>query len=171
MAKKLDMTHEVRLTRYVCFIRFAISWLERGFSAASCIFIMTPWFMNLWCVWRQHSHTGTLIGQTQRHTITQHSLMGDLIKPEGKCNYMQPSSALFCNVIPTCCLWVESLCAYDAIAHDALAVWIHRDANTLKNLLGDEFRLSGCLNILFFNEIAYLATLRPPLVWWLQVIK
>lgn len=68
------------------------------------------------CLETAFTHRHSLTGQTHRHTITQHSLKSDLIKPEGRCNYMQPSSALLSIVMATCCLWVESLCAHAAVA-------------------------------------------------------
>lgn len=68
-------------------------------------------------VGRQYSHIHTFSsGCTQAHTTTQYSLKGDLIKPEGRCNYMQPSCALFSIVMATRRLWTESPCASAAAA-------------------------------------------------------
>lgn len=60
------------------------------------------------CLEIAFTHTFTH-GRTHRHTITQYSLKVDLIKPEGKCNYVQPSSALFSFVMATFCLLTELL--------------------------------------------------------------
>lgn len=79
------------------------------------------------------THRASIHGADTRATLSHNShLRGDPIRPEGRCNYMQPSSALCSIVMATRRLWAESRRVRAAVTQghfNALAVRFLSDAS------------------------------------------
>lgn len=117
-----------------CFIRWALSRTERHFSSSFLCIHGDPGTREL-AVRSEtaFTHRASAHGRDTGATLSHNShLRGDPIRPEGGCNYMQPSSALCSIVMAARRLWAESRRARAAVTRghfNALAVRFHKDAS------------------------------------------